>query len=329
LRRTLASLLLLDYPVEKWELLVVDNAPDDNTTARVVADFPRCKYVVESRPGLNWARNCAVLEASGEIIAYTDDDVEVDSQWLRSLAHHFVNPAVMCVTGLVVPAQRETPAQNLFEEYGGFGRGFETRYFTMGVRKYWRYWPLGAGIFGTGCNMAFRRSLFDRIGLFDVALDVGTPSQGAGDHDLFYRTIRANYILVYEPRAIIWHYHRSDMTALQRQLRDFGRGVYAFWTKTFLTDSQMRWRTLTFAMSWYLQWFGGRLLHGHPGGRFPRGLVLIEAIGALQGPWAYILAHYQGRHMAHKRHSLRTTVPDTDREMRPSSFEALDVKRDI
>jgi len=295
LKRALKSLVKLDYPLHNLEILVIDNAPDDNATKDVVSQFPQVKYTIEPRPGLDWARNRAIKKASNEIIAYTDDDVKVDRLWVKSLVRHFANPEVMCVTGLVAPAERETAAQNLFEEYGGFGRGFEPRYYTMGVQKYWRYWPLGAGIFGTGCNMAFRKNLFDNIGGFDEALDVGTLSAGAGDHDLFYRTLRAGYILAYEPQALVWHYHRRDLNGLYRQIQDFGRGVYAFWTKTFLTDSKMRWRAFVFAGIWFITHFLSQLVRN---GQLPRIFVLAETKGALQGPLAYLFARYQARKVA-------------------------------
>lgn len=285
LRRTLNTLVELDYPPHLLDLLIIDNAPEDDATAKLVAEFPQIRYVMEPRPGLNWARICAAREALGSIVAYTDDDVAVDPLWVKALARHFANEAVMCVTGLVAPAARETAAQNIFEEYGGFGRGFECRYYTMGMRKHWRFWPLGAGVFGTGCNMAYRKSLFAKIGDFDPALDVGTPTHGAGDHDMFYRTLRAGYILVYEPAALIWHYHRPSYEKLRDQLYDFGRGVYAFWTKTFFDDAPMRWRTLTFATLWFGGWFVKRLLRRPKG--YPRGLVMVEAVGALRGPLAY------------------------------------------
>jgi O-antigen biosynthesis protein len=287
LRRTLQSLGNLQYPTDKLDLLVVDNAPDDDSTRRVVAEFAGIRYEIEARPGLDWARNRAIQAARGDIIAYTDDDVAVDANWAHALAQPMQHPAVMCVTGLVAPAELEHRSQQLFEAYGGFGRGFVGRYFSMADRKEWRFFPLGAGIFGTGCNMAYRRSLFAEIGGFDTALDVGTVTRGAGDHDMFYRTLRAGYLLVYEPRALVWHYHRADYAALQRQMNDFGRGVYAFWTKTFLMDRPMRWKTVEFALSWFFEWFVRRLLQP---GKLPRDLVRAEAIGALQGPWAYALA---------------------------------------
>ncbi|MBM4201407.1 MAG: glycosyltransferase family 2 protein, partial [Gammaproteobacteria bacterium] len=92
LARCLDALLQLDYP--NLDLLVVDNAPSDTGTAELVKGrYPGVRYVCEPRPGLDWARNRAILEARGEILAYTDDDVVVDPLWVKSLAQVFAeNP---------------------------------------------------------------------------------------------------------------------------------------------------------------------------------------------------------------------------------------------
>ncbi|HEX2915642.1 MAG TPA: glycosyltransferase [Chloroflexia bacterium] len=319
LRKALRSLVELDYPPEKLDLLVVDNAPPDDATKLVVAEFPVIRYAVEPRPGLDWARNCAIEFARGQIIAYTDDDTKADRYWAQNLASHFANPKVGCVTGLVVPAERETDAQNLFEEYNnGFGKGFESHYYTLGVRKHWSYFPLGAGNFGTGCNMAYRKEIFSKVGSFDVALDVGTPTHGAGDLDMFYRVVRAGYILVYEPAAIIHHYHRPDYQKLKQQIHDFGRGVYAFWTKTFLSDPEMRWPALKLAMIWYGQGYLRKLLK-RKGSH--RRLALIEAYGALVGPFAYFEARKVARKLSRQKVNATLNQPETADLLLMSSSE--------
>jgi glycosyltransferase involved in cell wall biosynthesis len=292
LNRALKSLLRLEYPPDKLEILVVDNAPPDMVTEQVAAQYHAFSYIVEPRPGLDWARNRAIKEALGEIIAFTDDDVEVDPLWAKALVYHFKNPLVMCVTGLVAPAERETRAQNLFEEYNGFGKGFEKRFYSAGLCSTWNYFPLGSGEFGTGASMAYRRSIFSEIGGFDEALDVGTPTHGAGDLDMFYRVVRANYLLVYEPQALLWHYHRADYNVLSNQIRDWGRGVYAFWTKTFLADPPMRRKTLSFGLIWYWRGYLKRILRSN---RDHRKLHMREATGALQGVFAYFISRRKAK----------------------------------
>jgi glycosyltransferase involved in cell wall biosynthesis len=134
LKRCLDSLTLVNYP--GLEIVVVDNAPSDESTERLVHDYPYIRYVREPRPGLDWARNRAILEARGEIIAYTDDDVVVDPTWVFSLAAVFAQePDAMAVTGLVVPYELETEAQVQFEETGGFGRGFRRKWYRANARR--------------------------------------------------------------------------------------------------------------------------------------------------------------------------------------------------
>jgi len=100
-----------------------------------------------------------------------------------------------------MPLRLDTTAQVLFEKRNGFRRGFDKNRFGREVPGNPLY-PCGAGIFGAGCNMAFRRDLLRDIGGFDEALDTGTPLPGGGDLDIFYRIIRAGHALVYEPRYL-------------------------------------------------------------------------------------------------------------------------------
>jgi len=103
LRQCLLALLRLDYP--HLNILVVDNSPDDELTRELVeSEFPVVHYTREDRPGLDWARNLAISQAQGEIVAFTDDDVIVDANWVKALVQPFMaDPSVMAVTGLVVP----------------------------------------------------------------------------------------------------------------------------------------------------------------------------------------------------------------------------------
>ena len=139
LKNALESLTKLIYPADKIELLVVDNAPNDDSVTKIVAQFPGYRQVVEPRPGLNWARNNALKIAKGEIVAYVDDDVRVDPLWAKGIAYHFSDPQVGCVTGLVAPAELETDAQQMFEEYGGFGKGFEPHEYSLELPRRWDY----------------------------------------------------------------------------------------------------------------------------------------------------------------------------------------------
>lgn len=253
LRRCLRSLLDLreqhDDLVSEWDILVVDNAPSDSQTKDLVASLPHVRYVAEARPGLNFARNRALREANGDLLAYLDDDVVVDRHWLQGLWDGWSeNPDAGAFTGQVLPLALETEAQVLFERRGGFRHGFEKVRYTQSTPSGddGFLYPCRTGIFGVGCNMAFRRQALFEIGGFDEALDTGRPLPGGGDHDIFYRVIRAGFPLVYEPSYLVFHQHRRTMEQLRHQYWTWGLSVMAFASKSHTLDRPFRpvWRKL-------------------------------------------------------------------------------------
>lgn len=296
----LQALTAIAYPSERLDLLVIDNASRDDLTKRLIAErYPQIRYVNEPRPGLDWARNRAVLEARGELVAFTDDDVSVDRGWVDAIARVFAEePDAQCVTGLVVPDAIDSDAHRQFEIYGGFGRGYQRRYYRVnaaaGERAAERH--AGAGRFGTGANMAFRRAIFDRIGLFDPALDVGTPTNGGGDLEMFFRVLKSGGTLVYEPAALVRHRHRDTYAQLRTQLRDHGIGFYSYLVRTAQAYPEERRAVVKVGLWWYASWTLRRLARSlvRPG-RFPRDLVLAEARGSIQGLRRYSSARAVAR----------------------------------
>jgi O-antigen biosynthesis protein len=283
----LEAISKLDYPC--LDILVVDNAPQTEFTKELVeAHYPQVRYVREPRPGLDWARNRAILEAKGEIIAYTDDDVVVDSGWVKALAKVFVeNSEVMAVTGLVVPYELETEAQVIFESNGGFGRGFEQRWYRKTRPKLsWQF--LGAGQYGTGANMAYRCSLFSKIGSFDPALDVGTVTHGGGDLEMYFRVLKEGYTLVYEPRAMIRHRHRTSYEQLKNQITNNGIGLYSYFVCGFQSYPDERLSFLWIGLWWFVYWSIRRLwiTFKHPT-QISADLVWAELKGSLTGLFRY------------------------------------------
>jgi O-antigen biosynthesis protein len=288
----LEALVGLRYAPELLELLVIDNAPRDESTRELVDQhYPSIRYVREPRPGLNWARNRAIIEARGEIVAYTDDDVSVDPGWVDAIARIFAEePEADAVTGLVVPDEMDVEAQRLFESYGGFGRGFDRRYFRVNTRAGVLTSPIygGTGQFGTGANMAFRRSAFARVGVFDPALDVGTPTNGGGDLDLFFRVLKAGRMLVYEPAATVRHRHRRTFEQLHTQLANNGIGFYAYLVRTAEAYRDERSAVVRFGIYWFFWWNVRRLLVSFfQPSLFPRDLILAELRGCFIGLGRY------------------------------------------
>lgn len=226
LRRCLVT--LQSGSLKPFEIIVVDNAPATGESQQVVAEFPKLRYVLEPRPGLDWARNRGVLEARGAIVAFIDDDVAVSERWAAMLLQAFArHPGAAAVTGLIAPYELLTASQAHFEMQGGFGRGFV---------PFWVHHPLGSGLpwsalgpgtLGSGANMAFRRELFDRIGLFLPQLDTGTPTEGGGDLEIFFRTLKHGFPIAYEPRALVWHRHRREPAELAAQIASWGIATFA------------------------------------------------------------------------------------------------------
>jgi O-antigen biosynthesis protein len=284
----LDALNQLDYP--NLDLLVVDNAPTSDATKELVqTKYPNVRYVLEPRPGLDWARNRAIIEAQGEIVAYTDDDVVVDPGWVKALVKVFAeNPEAMAVTGLVVPYELETEAQNLFELYGGFGKGFERKWFRVGRGNKMPWQLLGAGQYGTGANMAYRRCLFDEIGYFDPAMDVGTVTNGGGDLEMFFRVLKEGHTLVYEPSAMVRHRHRQDYAKLRSQITNNGIGLYSYFVCGAVAYPEERFSFLQVGLWWMLYWHLRRLWISlkHPT-QLPRDLVLAELKGLFIGLTRY------------------------------------------
>jgi len=239
LGRCLDSILACHYAVDRREIVVIDNVPRDDSTRALVDDYARrglpVRYAREDSPGSASARNRGLEVVDNELLVFTDDDAYPDAWWLAELATRFVaEPDAGAVTGMLLPRELDTQPQLWFEQYGGFSRGFEPRRFTTarasdpGNRLY----PYSAGVFGTGNNMAFRRSALVAVGGFDPALGNGTPALGGVDSEVLLRTVLSGQALAYEPRALVWHSHRADYDGLRRQIYSYGTGLTAYLAKT-------------------------------------------------------------------------------------------------
>lgn len=246
----LKSLKEIDYP--EYEVIVVDNCTKDDSVLKVTQKF-NVKYVKENIPGLDWARNRGIIESSFDIIAFIDDDAIASKEWLNGIALGFNDSDIMAVTGLTLPAELETPAQVDFELYGGMGKGFYP--FTISKPKLKstnRFW---SSAWGVGANMAFRKTIINKIGGFDVSLDVGTPTCGGGDIEMFQRVVVFGYKLRYEPLALVKHYHRKDYKALRKQIFNNGKSFPAYLLSIKEYSQGEQFSLLKFAViDWLLKW---------------------------------------------------------------------------
>jgi GT2 family glycosyltransferase len=303
LARCLESVLAQEYP--NFRVLVVDNAPTTDATAKVVQRFAQrgpVEYVVAEVRGLAHARNVAHAHAPGETLASIDDDEVADRYWLAEVARAFADhPEADVVTGMILPAELETAPQMWFEQFGGHSKG---RDFTRAV-----FSPATAHLqnplfplppFGAGGNMVFRAAALDRIGGFDVALGSGTPAMGGEDTLAFSLILRTGGTIVFQPTAFVRHHHRRDIDGLLKQFRGYGTGLTAVYTGLVLRQPLVLFALLRLAPRAIREVLGsGGLRTAMLEADFPRELLKENRRGLLRGPAAYL----RGRRLERSRRS--------------------------
>jgi len=194
----------------------------------------------------------------------------------------FSGARVGAVTGIALPYELETNAQELFERYGGFNRGTFPKTFDYKTIP-----PAAAGIVGAGANMAIRRELILRMRLFDKELDAGTVSKTGGDTYAFYRLLADGYRITYNPDALVWHRHRRDHEHLRDTIYGYGVGAYSFMTRCVVEHRDLQ--ALRIGATWFTRHHVGevvRALLRRPD-HLPLDIAVAELRGALRGPRAY------------------------------------------
>jgi glycosyltransferase involved in cell wall biosynthesis len=299
LARCLDSVLATDYP--KFEIVVVDNDPTSSATAALIEsryEDQGVRYVREDRRGLASAHNRGLETAAGSILAFTDDDVVVDRDWLAAIveAFHFADD-VGAVTGLIQPGELRTGAQMLLERHGSFSKGFTPRIFDLKChRPADRRFPLAVGQCGSGANMAFEAECLRRIGGFDPALGTGTAARGGDDLAAFFHLLVSGRQLVYQPAAVVRHWHRDNEAALAAQAYGYGTGLAAY-----LTDAVIRHPGV--AIPTVIRATGLRVGSGRPSNfshqersdGLPPELRQLGRRGAMTGPFSYLASRWHAR----------------------------------
>jgi glycosyltransferase involved in cell wall biosynthesis len=305
LARALDSLLAQQPPVQ--EILVVDNAPPDEATRELVArGYPSVRYVREPAQGLDFARNRALASATGDVVAFLDDDAVADAGWARAIGAVFAaEPEVVVCTGRVEALGAGTEGERVFEENGGFSRGERRIRLPADARQplHGKAAPLIAWAVsvGSGCSYAVRREAALGLGGFDEALDLGTALPGGGDHDLLWRALEAGYSVVYEPAALAWHEHRPGAAGAHGQIVGHQRALLAFLAKHVARGGDARG-----ALAGYVAW---RLVK--PGVRLVRRMLGRDPLPApvlasmWWNCWVGLVAYPRARRLARIRREAR------------------------
>ncbi len=295
LRRCLDSLAAVDY--RAFDVIVIDNAPRDDEARAVVHAWDLAhpdvavRYLREPVAGAARAHNRGLEVAEGDWVVRTDDDVVVDPQWLAAIADAATcAPDVHCVTGLILPAEIDTPAQELLEQFGGYARGFTRRHVDMGAhRPDDPLFPFTTGRLGSGANIAFDTARLRARGGFDTALGPGTPAKGGEDLLALFDVLAGGGGVVYEPSALVWHWNRRDYASLQRLMHDYGVGLSAYLTAAVVREPRLAARMARNAALGVRHVLGRSSPKNRAKRRdYPRELERRELRGMFAGPAAYL-----------------------------------------
>lgn len=228
LRSCLGYIRRMSYPVDRWELVIVDNCSTD-ATADVIREFSRSSSarvisLTEPAAGLGRARNTGLEATSGEIIAFTDDDCYPAENYLQAVAAAFERADLAFIGGRVELFSPDDAPVTI----------------TTG-RPEQDYEPgciIPAGAIH-GANMAFRREVFRRLGGFNELLGAGTRFP-AEDVEFLTRASLAGYRGAYLTDPCVWHHHGRKQAEVTRLQRGYAWGRGAYYTSILLTGSRAR-----------------------------------------------------------------------------------------
>jgi GT2 family glycosyltransferase len=196
----LQGLQKLDYP--DYEVIVVNDGSTDGTAA-IAAQYPY-RVITTGNRGLSAARNTGLQAATGDIVAYTDDDARPDPDWLTQLAVTFRTTSHAAVGGPNIPPPGDGPVADCVANAPG------GPIHVLVSDQEAEHIP--------GCNMAFRREHLAAIGGFDPQF------RTAGDDvDVCWRLLERGWTVGFNPAAVVWHHRRNSLRTYWRQQRGYGR----------------------------------------------------------------------------------------------------------
>jgi GT2 family glycosyltransferase len=216
----LAGVTTLAYP--SYEVIVVDDGSTDETAA-IAKRFPVRVIETENR-GLSAARNTGLAAATGDVVAYIDDDCVPDPDWLTYLALSFMSTPHGAVGGPNVPPHDGAVAECVARAPGG------PTHVLVSDREA-EHIP--------GCNMAFRKAVLDQLGGFDPRFRI------AGDDvDICWRLQDAGWTIGFSPAAMVWHRRRSSVRAYLQQQKGYGAAeglLEQKWPERYNLGGHPRW----------------------------------------------------------------------------------------
>jgi len=199
----LNSIMALDYPKNKIQVILVDNNSTDATQS-IARRYPIIILHEKHIKSSYAARNVGIENAKGEILAFTDADCVVSPKWLSNLISQHCNLDIGCFAGKISSYKPKTLAEC-------FADTDEENHDQFLCVTKWSY--------AQTANVAYRKEVFENIGLFNTNLESG------GDVDFTWRMLKhGKYNIIYESDAIVYHKHRTTLKGLYLQHRKYGQG---------------------------------------------------------------------------------------------------------
>lgn len=215
LKRALESALRLDYPPDRYEVIVVDNGCDDASLA-VVENAQNhnpghnISYIREERLGLHNARHAGARAAKGDVLLFTDDDATFSPTWLSAYAQAFDSHPDMAAAGGPVRASWESPPPQWLIEFIGDAKTFGL-FSLMEPSSEFRL--NGHGVF-FGVNMAIRAHVLWETGGFNPEA-FGYVWLGDGETGLNYKLWNRGMLIGYVPDAMVYHHIPPERMTLE------------------------------------------------------------------------------------------------------------------
>lgn len=213
LQQTLEGIGQQEFPRDHFEVLVVDNNSTDRTRAVVAAlaaQRPAPRYVLETKQGLDHARNRAIQEARGNLIVFADDDILVKPNWLAQLVVPLLADharRIGAIGGEVIPVFPDGLPPWVAEWHAPLAFRPDTG-------------PLDAKHSPMGANLAVPRWVFEQVGPFSTALDrTGKNLFGGGDAELIRRVRAAGLEVWFAPDAAVKHQMPASRTTFRYAAR--------------------------------------------------------------------------------------------------------------
>jgi O-antigen biosynthesis protein len=221
LRDTLQALQRLDYP--DFEIIVVSDGSNDGCVA--LAYGYGVNVITGPNRGLSEARNVGFRAASGQIVAYVDDDAYPDPQWLRYLAYGFMSTSYAAIGGPnLAPAGSGWVADCVANSPGGAQHVLLSDLEAEHI---------------PGCNMSYRRWVLEQLGGFDGQFRI------AGDDvDLCWRVLERGWTIGFSPAALVWHHRRNSIRGYFKQQENYGKAEAMLerkWPRKFNTAGHACW----------------------------------------------------------------------------------------